>query len=56
MIGFTAYPGSPTLLESTLVAVLSDIIDSLLGQGFARIHRVGQGVDTTPPGQSRGLA
>ncbi len=35
--GFTAYPGSPTLLESTLVAVLSDVVDSLLGQGFARI-------------------
>jgi creatinine amidohydrolase len=35
--GFTAYPGSPTLLEPTLIAVLSDIVDSLLGQGFARI-------------------
>src|SRR5919202_1600899 len=35
--GFTAYPGSPTLLESTLVAVVSDVVDSLLGQGFARI-------------------
>ncbi len=35
--GFTAYPGSPTLLESTLVSVLSDIVDSLVGQGFARI-------------------
>src|SRR5947199_10394413 len=35
--GFTAYPGSPTLLESTLVALLSDVVDSLLGQGFARI-------------------
>jgi creatinine amidohydrolase len=35
--GFTAYPGSPTLLESTLVAVLSDVVDSLREQGFARI-------------------
>jgi creatinine amidohydrolase len=35
--GFTAYPGSPTLLEATLVAVLSDVIESLLAQGFARI-------------------
>ena len=35
--GFTAYPGSPTLLAATLVSVLSDIVDSLVGQGFARI-------------------
>jgi creatinine amidohydrolase len=35
--GFTAYPGSPTLRETTLLAVLSDIVDSLSGQGFARI-------------------
>jgi len=34
---FARYPGSPTLGESTLVAVLSDVVDSLLGQGFARI-------------------
>jgi len=60
--GFTAYPGSPTLLESTLVAVLSDVVDSLLGQGFARgqrswrKHRVRQGVDTTPAGQGGALA
>jgi creatinine amidohydrolase len=35
--GFTAYPGSPTLRASTLLAVLSDVVDSLLGQGFARV-------------------
>src|SRR5204862_1612798 len=35
--GFTAYPGSPTLRTSTLLAVLSDVVDSLLGQGFARV-------------------
>lgn len=35
--GFTAYPGSPTLREPTLLAALSDIADSLLSQGFARI-------------------
>jgi creatinine amidohydrolase len=35
--GFTAYPGSPTLRETTLVAALSDIADSLASQGFARI-------------------
>jgi creatinine amidohydrolase len=35
--GFTAYPGSPTLRETTLLAVLTDLVDSLLAQGFARI-------------------
>ena len=47
--GFTAYPGSPTLSEPTLLAVLSDLADSLLGQGFERILVVnGHGGNTGP--------
>ena len=47
--GFTAYPGSPTLRASTLLAVLSDVADSLLGQGFARVLVVnGHGGNTGP--------
>jgi creatinine amidohydrolase len=34
---FAAYPGSPTLRLTTLVAVLRDLLDSLYGQGFRRL-------------------
>jgi creatinine amidohydrolase len=49
--GFTAYPGSPTLRDTTLLAVLSDIVDSLLGQGFARILAVNGHGGNTGPGE-----
>ena len=53
--GFTAYPGSPTLRASTLLAVLSDVVDSLLGQGFARVLVVnGHGGNTEPGRNWRG--
>jgi creatinine amidohydrolase len=34
---FAAYPGSPSLSEDTYVALLSEVVDSLQGQGFQRI-------------------
>jgi creatinine amidohydrolase len=34
---FGAYPGSPTLRLTTLVAVVQDLLDSLHSQGFRRI-------------------
>jgi creatinine amidohydrolase len=49
--GFTAYPGSPSLQETTLLAVLSDIVDSLRAQGFARILAVNGHSGNTGAGQ-----
>jgi creatinine amidohydrolase len=34
---FGAYPGSPTLRVETFLAVLRDLLDSLLDQGFRRV-------------------
>jgi creatinine amidohydrolase/Fe(II)-dependent formamide hydrolase-like protein len=34
---FAAYPGSPTLRVETFLAVVTDLLDSLSGQGFRRI-------------------
>ena len=53
--GFTAYPGSPSLSESTLVAVLSEVVDSLLAQGFARILLVNGHGGNTDPGREWAL-
>jgi creatinine amidohydrolase len=50
--GFTAYPGSPSLTESTLVAVVSEVVESLLGQGFARILVVNGHGGNTEPGRA----
>jgi creatinine amidohydrolase len=54
--GFTAYPGSPTLLESTLVSVLSDIVDSLVSEGFARILIVNAHSGNTDAGRECALS
>jgi creatinine amidohydrolase len=50
--GFTAYPGSPSLSETTLIAVVSEVVDSLLGQGFARILVVNGHGGNTHPGKA----
>jgi creatinine amidohydrolase len=34
---FAAYPGSPSLAEETYVRLLSDLVESLQGQGFGRV-------------------
>jgi creatinine amidohydrolase len=50
--GFTAYPGSPSLRDSTLVALLTDIVDTLAGQGFARILVVNGHGGNAGPGKA----
>src|SRR5207237_4082403 len=34
---FAAYPGSPTLRVGTFLTIVTDLLDSLSGQGFRRI-------------------
>jgi creatinine amidohydrolase len=50
--GFTAYPGGPSLSKATLVAVLSEVVDSLLDQGFARILVVNGHGGNAEPGRA----
>ncbi|HET8605808.1 MAG TPA: creatininase family protein [Gaiellaceae bacterium] len=45
---FAAYPGSPTLRLRTFAAVVSDLLDSLHGQGFRRILIVNGHGGNTP--------
>ena len=45
---FAAYPGSPTLRVETFIAVVTDLLDSLSGQGFRRILIVNGHGGNTP--------
>jgi len=45
---FAAYPGSPTLRVETFLTVVTDLLDSLSGQGFRRILVVNGHGGNTP--------
>src|SRR5213592_5179559 len=45
---FAAYPGSPTLRVETFLTVVTDLLDSLAGQGFRRILIVNGHGGNTP--------
>jgi creatinine amidohydrolase len=45
---FAAYPGSPTLRVETFLSVVTDLLDSLSGQGFRRILIVNGHGGNTP--------
>jgi creatinine amidohydrolase len=45
---FAAYPGSPTLRVETFLTVVTDLLDSLAGQGFRRILLVNGHGGNTP--------
>jgi creatinine amidohydrolase len=45
---FAAYPGSPTLRVETFLTVVTDLLDSLSGQGFGRILIVNGHGGNTP--------
>ena len=47
---FAAYPGSPSLRVETYVAVVSDLLDSLHGQGFRRFLLVNGHGGNSPAG------
>jgi creatinine amidohydrolase len=49
---FAAYPGSPTLRVETFLAVVTDLLDSLSGQGFRRILIVNGHGGNVPAGSA----